>query len=56
MTDHELIIGAVTLIDRLASLVERLAATTPDDRDRVSAREVAIDAGHFYVKMRKANP
>jgi len=40
-----------SLLDKLASLVERMADTTPDGRDRVRARAVAIEAGEFYVEI-----
>ena len=45
------LIEIASVLDRLASLVERMADTTPDDRDRSQAREVAIEAGNLFVRL-----
>lgn len=41
----------VNLLDSLASLVERMADVTPDDRDRTAARDIAIACGELFRRL-----
>lgn len=53
ISDRATILRIVQTLDRLASLVECMADTTPDDRDRVAARDIAMEAATLRLDVIK---
>lgn len=47
------IMRLASTLDQLASLVERMADTTPDDRDRVTSKKISQDAADILMDIVK---